>query len=221
VARASRHAAASRLARTLGIAKYSPRNMDPKTLLDSVAEDLAMHHKRGQTLLGYVGAVLLAAVLLSFMYLGPGIAARALPSQEADLATAHQEYERKAQAFERKHGKRPYSVDEKEYKSAKERGTLSPEVEESRALVEQRPSGTFVGILRFISALRADDDKLEGVAKLFPYLLGGAFAGLLLAYRVHVVAARDITMRKLGALTGSVASSTTSAKAEPGKQSDA
>lgn len=52
-------------------------------------------------------------------------------------------------------------------------------------------------IVRLIAGLKIEDSKIEFVLKMLPFVMGAILAGFLVTYRLHVLAAKDLAVKKI------------------------
>jgi hypothetical protein len=172
--------------------------MKYEEIVKAIDEDIEKHHQKASGMLGVVESVLTFGVIALLLYFVPSMAEKALPSIQAEAGQEKSKYEEAVRDFEGRYSKKFYSVSEDEYETLTENNAVTDAVREARTITKMNDGESKVlSLVAFVSALKIDDGKIEFVLKLLPYVIGAVLAGFLVTYRLHVVSAKELAIKKI------------------------
>lgn len=103
--------------------------------------------------------------------------------------------------FKVKYKKDYFFVSKDVYEEHKKNGTATELIASARDISEmEKGNGAPINAARFIAKFKVEDFKIEFVLKLLPYVIGAVLAGFLVTYRLHVISAKELALKKFDIL---------------------
>lgn len=173
-------------------------------IIKAIDADIGKHHSKASEMLNTVQSILMLGLVVLLIYFAPGVAERQLPMLEEAAKTEVAAYEMAITKFKAKYKADYVFVSQEAYEQHKKNGTATEQIESARDISRmENGNGAALTAARLISKLRVEDSKIEFVLKLLPYVIGVVLAGFLVTYRLHVMSAKELTLKKFDILARS------------------
>lgn len=166
-------------------------------IIKSIDSDIDKHHSKASEMLSNVEGILAIGLVILLIYVAPGIAERALPKLEEESKAEKVAYAAAVADFKAKYKVDYAYISHDDYKEHKKNHTVTETMESARDIsVMERGDSFILPTARFIAKLKVEDSKIEFVLTILPYLTGVILAGFLITYRLHVISARELALKK-------------------------
>lgn len=174
--------------------------MLPSEVIKAIDADIEKHHKRAGEMLDVVNVILAVASLMLVIYFVPSMCERWLAGMEKEVEKVKADYEAAAAAFRETYKEKHIFISKEDFEELAERGTIDKKTTDARRVSQVRGTGFFEAltvIVQLIAGLKMEDSKIEFVLKMLPVVMGAILAGFLVTYRLHVLAAKDLAVKKI------------------------
>ena len=165
-----------------------------KTLIETIEEDIKKQTTDASNMFGVVTGVLFIGVFMLFLYLAPNIAKTIL----IDYNTSLVQYNNLIKEFEKQHQEEFKYISKKTFKELEDNNSITIKDKLMYEISKHDPNNsTIFTISKLIIKFKVDDKKIEFILKILPYVIGVVLAGFLFTYRLHIVVAKELNMKKI------------------------
>jgi hypothetical protein len=174
--------------------------MNQTELIKAIDEDINKHHLKASDMLGVIWFLFFVIGVIFTIYIVPGIAERARPDLEKDAALEKSEHVMSVSKYEAMYKKQYISISKDEFEKLIKSGNVNDEVKTARLISKTdeniSSSSWWLKLARALAKLKVEDSKIESILKILPYAIGAILAGFLVTYRLHVVSAKELAIKK-------------------------
>ena len=168
--------------------------MENKKLIETIDEDIKKQITDASNMFGVVSSVLFIGILMLFLYIAPDIATTIIKdSNKSEII-----YQNEIKEFEKQYKKEFSYISENEYEKLENNGSLTKEIKKMYEISKNNPKyNALYNIAKLIIKFKVEDRKLEFILKILPYVIGVVLAGFLFTYRLHIIVAKELSMKKI------------------------
>lgn len=171
--------------------------MDYSELIKTLDTDIDKQHTKASEMIAAVQVIFLISIIMLFIYIAPGVSERALPYMQEKSTTKEATFNKAVIEFESKYQSKYHYISDGEYKVYVEKNALNEKIKVAKEISEMdKGKSTLLDVLILISKLKVEDSKIEFILNILPYILGSILAGFFIAYRLHVIAAKELASKK-------------------------
>jgi hypothetical protein len=175
--------------------------MNYQELSETIDAGIDKHLSKASAMLNIVESILFIGAVILFLYFIPSLAESLLPELEKGDQQKTEAFNKAKNDFQAKFNKDFYKVSKDTYEEHKENNTLTPEIQNARKIsLMDDGNSKLTDIVSFVSKLKVDEKKIEFILKILPYVLGVILGGFLFTYRLHVIVAKELEMKKIDLL---------------------